>query len=124
MINTCNELQRRPNEWRRAIEKIEDEHKRRDREAGARRDAENTHWLRRLQSRLARAGCAPSLADLDLATNMQPSFRRGGAFLTWNQFADQDPRAAAELCQRLARMARADDRSSDHAAALTDAGLR
>ena len=123
MLNTCDKLRRQPDDWLRAIENIEREHERRDREAGARREDENTHWLRDLQSRLARAGDAPSLADLELATNMQPSLRRGGAFLTWNQFANQDPRAAAELCQRLARIARADDGSSDHAAALADAGF-
>jgi hypothetical protein len=55
-IKTCDALQRRPNEWLRAIDNREREHDRRDREVQARRDseAENAAWLRDLQSRLAR----------------------------------------------------------------------
>ena len=82
MLKTCNELLRQPSDWLRAIANKKAEHERRDREAQARRDlaAQNDKWLRDLRRRLAVAGDAPSLADIELARKMQPGLHRGGIF--------------------------------------------
>ena len=148
MIEICDRLLAPLHRERRAVDKMEAEHRRREtlaqirREEAAERQRRDSEALTRreeeaqlaagrlrdLQSRLARGGDGPSLADVDLVTTMHPLLRRGGAaYLLWSQFADQDPCAAAELCQRLALIARADqkplDRADALAAALADAGF-
>ncbi len=123
MLKTCDELRRQPDDWLRAIDRQEAEHDRRDRDAQDRRDKEAriSDWMRDLHSRLARAGDAPSLADIQRATEKQPILHRGGAFVRWADFADQDPRTAAELIQRLALIARAELEPVEHAQAVADA---
>jgi hypothetical protein len=124
MISTCDELARRRRDELHAINNIETERDRRRREEEDRQRhiAEERSWFLDLQSRMALAGEPPSLADVELAAGIQRGLHHGGGIpLTWTQFADQDPSAAAELCQRLARIARAGLDPAEHAQAIAEA---
>jgi hypothetical protein len=123
MVELCEKQVARRDELH-ALAKIEAERDRQGREAQALLDraAEKNMWLRDLHARMATAGDAPSLADIELATRTQPILRRGGlSWVSWEQFAEQDVRAAAELCQRLARIARAGLEPVQHAQAIAEA---
>lgn len=67
------------------------------------------------------------MAEIEAGTALQRVLRRHESFLTWAQFADADPRAAAQLCRRLAAIARSKPEQTERepaiAAALVDAGL-
>ncbi len=146
MVELCEEQMARPRNERRAVDAMEAEHRWRERRAQIRleetierqrRDSEAltrteeqaqlaAGRLRDLQSRLARGGDTPSLADVELVTTkMRPILWRGAAaYLTWSEYADQDPRAAAELLQRLALIRHTVDtvdEPAEYAAAIADA---
>lgn len=78
-----------------------------------RREEEKAEWQRRcrdFQARLAIAigDDAPSLNEIELAVGLTPSLLHAGMLVTWRQFADEDPRACAEFCKRLAEIARSE----------------
>ena len=54
----------------------------------------------------------PSLYEIELAARLMPDLLRAGMPVTWRQFADEDPRACAELCKRLAEIARSEPLNS------------
>lgn len=97
------------------------------RRTALRREADDRRWLEDLQARFEVASEVPSLADIKLRTDLQRSLRRNEGFVTWRSFADADPRAAAELCRRLAVIARGKRERAERelaiAAALVNAGL-
>jgi hypothetical protein len=70
--------------------------------------AEWQHRCRDFQARLASAvgDDAPSLDEIELTARLTPELMRAGMPVTWRQFADEDPRACAELCKGLAEIAR------------------
>jgi hypothetical protein len=51
---------------------------------------------------------APSLNDVDLAEGLTPALLAENMPMSWLEFADEDPRACAELIKRLAEIARRD----------------
>jgi hypothetical protein len=74
-------------------------------------------YRRRFRERLANAigGDAPSLEEIEVAEKTVPSLKDAGMPMTWHELSDEDPQACAELCKRLAEIARsgcADDRDA------------
>jgi hypothetical protein len=129
MVKICDAHVARRREELRAIDRMEAEHDRRRQEAERHRQqqAADRQWREDLQARFAVAGDEPSLAEIEAGTGLQMILRRNGRFLTWPGFADADPRAAAQLCRRLAAIARGKPEQTERepaiAAALVDAGL-
>jgi hypothetical protein len=128
MVAICDSHVARRNDHLRAIDQMEAEHRRREEVHEQRRQREaDRRWLEDLQARFEVAGDAPSFGDIELGTDLQRILRRNGSFVTWRGFADADPRAAAELCRRLAVIARGNGEPAESelaiAAALADAGL-
>jgi hypothetical protein len=129
MVAICDSHVARRRDELRAIDRMEAERRRREAVDEQRRqcEADNRRWLEDLRARFEIAGDAPSLADIELGTYLQRCLRRNGSFVTWRGFADADPRAAAELCRRLAVIAGGNGEPAERefaiAAALEDAGL-
>jgi hypothetical protein len=72
------------------------------------REQEAAERRRRFRERLASAigDEAPSLEDIELAEKQCPSLKDAGMPITWPAFGGENPRACAELCKRLAELAR------------------
>jgi hypothetical protein len=81
------------------------EHRRRQEEKD-----ERQRRCRDFQARLAIAlgDDVPSLNEIELAARLTPNLLCAGMPVTWRQFADEDPLACAELCKRLAEIARSE----------------
>jgi hypothetical protein len=126
MVAICDSHVARRHDELRAIDRMEAERRRRE-EVDKQRQADNRRWREDLEARFAVAGEAPSLADIELGTGLQRCLRRNGSFVRWREFADADPHAAAELCRRLAAIARGNGEQTERepaiAAAVADAGL-
>lgn len=71
---------------------------------------ERQRRCRDFQARLAIAigDDVPSLNEIELAARLTPNLLCAGMPVTWRQFADEDPLACAELCKRLAEIARSE----------------
>jgi hypothetical protein len=129
MVAICDFQVARRHDELRAIDGMEGERRRRQEvdERRQRREADDRRWLEDLQARFEVTSEVPSLADIKLGTDLQRSLRRNEGFVTWRSFADADPRAAAELCRRLAVIARGKRERAERelaiAAALVNAGL-
>jgi hypothetical protein len=123
MIELCESLVEPRRAGLRAIQRAEDERRARELDAAnrAERAAANRRWCVDLQARLGDV----TLDDIERATGLQPCLWRAGMAVTWDQFADEDPRAAAKLCRQLAEIDRSEPPDQGAiVSALADAGLK
>jgi hypothetical protein len=85
----------------------------RRREENERRQKEQDDWRRRcsdFRSTLANSigDDAPSSEDIEFVMQIVPGLQRAGMSMGWCEFANEDPGACAELCKRLAEIARSE----------------
>jgi hypothetical protein len=111
MIQLCCQMWEPQRHAAAAISAMEAEHQRRQEAIAEQRrrreaDARYCSQLRACMVDALGETDAPGLTDIDAAWRIMPVVRIGGRSTSWRHFTEREPRAAAQLCARLAAIVR------------------